>query len=235
MFNIALVNNVESSKLEYITALKEKKCSIHQIDPTEIRERIPKMDAVIVIESAVENIGLTCEFIIKVRDLTEGFVWVLSSESSKVNRIVHLQLGADGTFDNRIDSDEFCLYVMNTLERRLGKKGQKNSYSQIESPKKEQQIQNIRLVPANFSVNIEGKGEVGLTKLEFKALETLIRNKGEAISYEELYKSVWGKEKGDKKYRVANLIFHLRKKLEDDSFKPKYIRTVRSRGYMLSK
>ncbi|OJG92166.1 hypothetical protein RV15_GL003551 [Enterococcus silesiacus] len=193
-------------------------------------ERIPIMDAVIIIEPTLEDIGLTCELIIKIRSLTNHFIWILSSEPTKVNRIVHLQLGADGTFDRRTESDEFCLFIMNTLERRSNKKGQQTAILQTTEGARPA----IQLVPNNFSVNIEGKGEVGLTKLEFKALESLIQRKGEAITYEELYKEVWGEEKGDKKYRVANLVFHLRKKLEDDSFKPKYIRTVRSRGYMLS-
>ncbi|WP_207695856.1 hypothetical protein DOK67_0001427 [Enterococcus sp. DIV0212c] len=234
MYNIALISNLESSKSQYITALKEKKCTVQPVNLQEVDEGIKKMDAVIITESALEEIALTCELIIKVRNLTSSFIWILSDESTKVNRIVHLQLGADGTFDNRTESDEFCLYIMNTLERRVNKKNQKVTHTQLAGPSVGGKVPTIQLVPNNFSVSIEGKGEVGLTKLEFKALEALIRHKGEAITYEELYKNVWGKEKGDKKYRVANLIFHLRKKLEDDSFKPKYIRTVRSRGYMLS-
>lgn len=230
MFNIGLVNALENYQSEYIVALKEKKCLIHQINLNEMAEQIPNMDAVIIVEHTLEDIGLTCELIIKVRSLTNRFIWVLSNEPTKVNRIVHLQLGVDCTFDRRTEPDEFCLFVMNTLERRSNNKNQQVAIIQ---PTKESPPA-IQLVPNNFSVNIEGKGEVGLTKLEFKALESLIQRKGEAITYEELYKKVWGEEKGDKKYRVANLVFHLRKKLEDDSFKPTYIRTVRSRGYMLS-
>ncbi|MEI5993547.1 DNA-binding response regulator [Candidatus Enterococcus mansonii] len=234
MYNIAIVNSIESNETQYIKALEEKKCSIHQIHPTELDDGIKKMDAILIFEASLEEIGLTCELIIKVRSLTNKFVWVLSDESTKINRIVHLQLGADGTFDKRTEADEFCLYIMSTLERRLNKKIQQTAIATNTQLLKTEKVAAIQLVPNNFSVNIEGKGEVGLTKLEFKALESLIRRKGEAVTYEELYKSVWGEEKGEKKYRVANLVFHLRKKLEDDSFKPKYIRTVRSRGYMLS-
>ncbi|MGX7244598.1 DNA-binding response regulator [Enterococcus quebecensis] len=234
MFNIALVSSIKDSQSCYVAALKEEKCSIHSLNSDELDASIEKMDAVIITESGLEEIGLTCELIIKVRNLTNRFIWILSHESTKINRIIHLQLGADGTFDNRTESDEFCLYIMNTLERRSNKKKQEvissnNNHltSGVESPV-------ISLIPNNFSVNIEGRGEVALTRLEFKVLQLLIHHQGEAISYEELYKNVWGEEKGDKKYRVANLIFHLRKKLEDDSLKPKYIRTIRSRGYMLS-
>ena len=36
-----------------------------------------------------------------------------------------------------------------------------------------------------------------------------------------------------KKYRVANVIFHLQK-IEQDVNKPQYIKTIRSKGYMLT-
>ncbi|MEO3972170.1 winged helix-turn-helix domain-containing protein, partial [Enterococcus faecium] len=32
----------------------------------------------------------------------------------------------------------------------------------------------------------------------------------------------------------ANVIFHLRKKIEQDVNKPQYIKTIRSKGYMLT-
>ena len=55
-----------------------------------------------------------------------------------------------------------------------------------------------------------------------------------AIKYEELYKNVWKDTANERKYRVANVIFHLRKKIEQDVNKPQYIKTIRSKGYMLT-
>lgn len=233
MFNIALVNHDKASSSQYIDVLKEKKCTVHLLEIAELDETIKMMDAIIIEESSLEDIGQTCELIIKVRSLTNKFIWVLSEASTKINRIVYLQLGADGTLDASIESDEFGLYVVTTLERRLTKATSLQLKEQPSVPMSSEPT-SIELIPNNFSVSLEEKGEVSLTKLEFQALELLVNRKGDAVSYEEMYQSIWGEEKGDRKYRISNLVFHLRKKLGDDPFKPKYIKTVRSRGYMIS-
>lgn len=233
MFNIAIVNNDNRNESVYITTLKEKGCMLQQMDLKELTEEVSKIDAVLIPEGTAENIGQTCELIIKVRNITNCFIWVLSEETTKMNRIIHLQLGADGTFTNETDLEEFALYIMKTLERRssITKSQGLNGLGKQSTEKKKSF--DIRLIPTNYSVKIDGKDEISLTKLEYRTLELLIDRKGEAVTYEELYENAWGQEEGDKKYRVANLVFHLRKKLDDDSFKSKYIRTVRSRGYML--
>ncbi|MDN3193933.1 winged helix-turn-helix domain-containing protein, partial [Enterococcus faecalis] len=64
--------------------------------------------------------------------------------------------------------------------------------------------------------------------------EKLFKHAGQTITYEELYKNVWKDTANERKYRVANVIFHLRKKIEQDVNKPQYIKTIRSKGYMLT-
>ncbi|MBO0472056.1 winged helix-turn-helix domain-containing protein [Enterococcus sp. DIV0242_7C1] len=231
MFNIAVINHEKIENSRYIGVLKDKQYELHHFEPSELDQTISTMDAIIIKESSLEEIGETCELIIKIRSMTDRFIWVLSEASTKINRIVYLQLGSDGIFDDQIDPDEFGIYVGTTLERRV-KKSEPAKTDVIQTDQEE--LAPIELIPNNFAVNVEAKGEVSLTKLEFQAMEILVRRKGDAVSYEEMYQAIWGDEKGDRKYRISNLVFHLRKKLGDDPFKPKYIRTVRSRGYMLS-
>jgi DNA-binding response OmpR family regulator len=232
MFNIALINHEKIDNSRYIEALKEKQCELHYFELNDLDQQICKMDGIIIKESSIEEIGEICELIIKIRSLTDRFIWVLSNSSTKTNRIVYLQLGSDGTFDKQVDPDEFGIYIGTTLERRSN--NEKPVQKIVPKAEEEKNAEPIELVPNNFSVNVEAKGEVSLTKLEFQAMEILVNRKGDAVSYEEMYQAIWGDEKGDRKYRISNLIFHLRKKLGDDPFKPKYIRTIRSRGYMLS-
>lgn len=233
MYNIAFVNHTdELAESKYIEELKKNRCSVQYIDSADLDERIQKMDAVIIMESSLEEIGQTCESIIKVRSMTNRFVWVMSKQSNKINRIIYLQLGSDGIFDKQTDSDEFGLYVVSTLERRSDANqlpGDQRSIESLDSEREE-----IRLIPSNFSVVINGSNEINLTKLEFRALQYLYEQRGRAIPYEDLYKKVWGTEKGEKRYRVSNLIFHIRKKMESASSDHEFIKTVRSKGYMLS-
>lgn len=118
IFNIAIVNNDGNSNSAYIKALEEKKCVIRQMDFDELTKELSEIHAVLITESGVENIGQTYEWIIKTRSLSNCFIWVLSREATKINRIIHLQLGVDGTLDSEIVLEEFSLYIMKTLERR---------------------------------------------------------------------------------------------------------------------
>nr|WP_236674834.1 winged helix-turn-helix domain-containing protein [Enterococcus sp. BWR-S5] len=91
----------------------------------------------------------------------------------------------------------------------------------------------VELLNDNRSVVIGGDREIGLTKLEYQLLELLFARDGKAVTYEEIHEDVWGKKQTFSRARIANLMFHLRQKMEVDPLYPKYVRTVRSKGYML--
>ena len=71
--------------------------------------------------------------------------------------------------------------------------------------------------------------------MEFKVFELLFDKHDKALTYEEIYQHIWGNESAEKKeYRVSNIIFHLRGKIEEDPTTPKFIKTVRTIGYKLA-
>ncbi|OJG85798.1 hypothetical protein RV15_GL002477 [Enterococcus silesiacus] len=198
------------------------------ISKEKIAEAMETYDGVIIKERDSQNIGVICELIILLKKKCDTFIWVISERTNKMNHIVYLQLGVDGIFDNESDSEEWKLIMLNAFNR----------YSQLcskteEQPNKKTAFFDLQLRPANFSVLLDGE-EINLTKLEFKTIEFLQTQKGVAVSYEEIYKNVWKNEGSDKQYRVSNLIFHLRQKIEKDAAHPKYIKTVRSKGYKLT-
>jgi DNA-binding response OmpR family regulator len=71
-----------------------------------------------------------------------------------------------------------------------------------------------------------------LSPVEYRLLETLIRNRGRLVSREELLARVWGYYVGDTR-TVDVHIFRLRRKIEPDPEHPRLIHTVRGRGYRL--
>jgi DNA-binding response OmpR family regulator len=225
MFNIALISQENVSDSSYIEALneilKKKNIELHYFNLNELDQNICMVDAVIIKEKP-EGIGEICELLIKIRNLSDCFIWILSKTSTKVNRSVYLQLGSDGIFDEQIiDSDEFGIYIEMFLSRRIRK---------VEEEKEEAPIV---LIPSNFSMRVKSIGEISLTKREFQVMEILLANRGVTVSYEEMQRAIWKNDKEDHQYLIANLIFHIRQKLGDDSFKSDYIRTIRSKGYML--
>lgn len=85
------------------------------------------------------------------------------------------------------------------------------------------------------------RGEVSLsealTSSEFKMLKFLINNPDKIIEREEIIKAVWQDEKtteGVTDQALDQLIFRLRKKIEEDPNNPHHIQTVKGRGVRFS-
>ena len=76
-----------------------------------------------------------------------------------------------------------------------------------------------------------GSSEIKLTPIEFSLLEQLVLNAGKVLTSSMLLKKVWGPEYNCEVHYVHIFIARLRKKLEPDPKKPKYILTKPGVGY----
>lgn len=83
------------------------------------------------------------------------------------------------------------------------------------------------------SINISEK----LTSLEFKLLKFMLSNKDRVLEKEEIINAVWGEQKttlGVTDQALDQLIFRLRKKIEENPNSPVFILTVKGRGFKFS-
>jgi two-component system KDP operon response regulator KdpE len=69
--------------------------------------------------------------------------------------------------------------------------------------------------------------------LEFDLLAALVRNEGKVLTHRYLLKEVWGPHAVHESHYVRVFMANLRKKLEDDSRRPKYLLTEQGVGYRL--
>ncbi|MEW6242954.1 MAG: response regulator transcription factor [Bacillota bacterium] len=76
--------------------------------------------------------------------------------------------------------------------------------------------------------------EVHLTPTEYNVLQQLATNAGKVLLHEELLTRVWGIEYRDEYQYLRNYISNLRKKLEPDPAKPRYILSKPGIGYYMS-
>jgi len=79
-------------------------------------------------------------------------------------------------------------------------------------------------------VYVKGK-RVYLPKREFETLVYLVENKGQVVPRERLLEAVWGGEEVSSR-TVDTTIKRLRKVIEEDPNKPRYIKTVWGIGYV---
>jgi two-component system KDP operon response regulator KdpE len=73
--------------------------------------------------------------------------------------------------------------------------------------------------------------EIHLTPLEFKLLTTLVRHAGKVLTHRFLLREVWGPQDAQENHYLRVFVAGLRKKLEDDSTRPRYILTEQGIGY----
>ena len=76
----------------------------------------------------------------------------------------------------------------------------------------------------------DGK-EASLTRLEYSTLIFLASNPGIVLTRSQIFEAVWNMDSDGCHSSVGNVICNLRKKIEPDSKKPTYIKTVLGVGY----
>ena len=79
-----------------------------------------------------------------------------------------------------------------------------------------------------------GNKNVRLTPKEFDLLRYLVSQRGKPVPHRELLQAVWGPDYGDQTDYLRVFITHLRKKIEPNPAKPKYILTEPWLGYRFS-
>jgi two-component system KDP operon response regulator KdpE len=77
----------------------------------------------------------------------------------------------------------------------------------------------------------KGAEEIRLSPKEFDLLSFLMKNEGVPLTHVKLLQSVWGSEYGNELEYLRTYVRMLRKKIEDDPARPKYIQTEPWVGY----
>jgi two-component system KDP operon response regulator KdpE len=78
------------------------------------------------------------------------------------------------------------------------------------------------------------RAEVHLTPLEYKLVTTLVRNAGKVLTHRYLLKEVWGPHQVEETHYLRVFMANLRRKLEPDPARPRYLLTEQGVGYRLA-
>jgi len=96
------------------------------------------------------------------------------------------------------------------------------------------QFDNGQLIIDPSCQEVTARGEnVDLTPTEYKLLLCLAYNAGRVLSADQILDNVWGPGYEDAEANVKLYIWYLRRKIEADPRKPRYILTKRGTGYYL--
>ncbi|MBZ4686426.1 MAG: two-component system, OmpR family, alkaline phosphatase synthesis response regulator PhoP [Clostridia bacterium] len=148
-------------------------------------------------------------------------VLMLTARTDEFDRVLGLELGADDYLTKPFSMRELIARVKAILRRT--EKEQKEEKNQIKAGPIFMDIDSHKVF-----VNEE---EIQLTAKEYELLKLFITNKGRVFTREELLDKLWGYDYYGDTRTIDVHVRHLREKLETDSKKPEYIKTVRGVGY----
>jgi two-component system KDP operon response regulator KdpE len=90
----------------------------------------------------------------------------------------------------------------------------------------------LRVDVAARNVAVAGR-EVHLTPIEFKVLAFLVRHAGKVVTHRQILREVWGPEYGDEAHYLRVYMAQLRRKLEPEPARPRWLQTEMGVGYRL--
>ncbi|WP_257346544.1 response regulator transcription factor [Pseudalkalibacillus decolorationis] len=156
-------------------------------------------------------------------------ILMLTAKDDEFDKVLGLELGADDYLTKPFSPREVVARVKAILRR--------SQHSAVSSGPNDHQpksliIGDLKVYPDNYEAFFQDH-VLELTPKEFELLVYLVTNKGRVLSREQLLSAIWNYDfVGDT--RIVDVhISHLREKIEQNSRKPVYIKTIRGLGYKL--
>ena len=144
----------------------------------------------------------------------------LTAKSQKADKLRGLNLGADDYITKPFDLEEFLARVKAILRRTR--------------PTSD----TLKMGPVTIDFVAQtarrGASELHLTHREFELLKYLRERLGLVVHRDELLRVLWGYPDAPFTRSVDNAIARLRKKIEADPHRPRFIHTVHGDGYTLT-
>ncbi len=149
---------------------------------------------------------------------------ILSARQQEGDKVLALDAGADDYLTKPFGVAELLARIRVALRHAT------RSTSDSESPIFE--VGDLRVDLSLRQVIVEGK-EVHLTPIEYKLLVTLVHHAGKVLTHRHLLREVWGPGYAEESHYLRVYVAQLRRKLEADPARPRYLITEPGVGYRL--
>jgi two-component system alkaline phosphatase synthesis response regulator PhoP len=212
--------NLEQAGFDVITAMDG-----------EAGKRLAEMEApdIIVLDLMLPKLdGMeVCKQLRQERIMTP--ILMLTAKDDELDKILGLELGADDYMVKPFSPREVIARVKAILRRT---QIQSNPVEEIQDESGQIQIGKLTIYPEKYEAYFKGN-LLELTLKEFELLLYLAQNKGRVLTRDQLLSAVWNYDFAGDTRIVDVHISHLREKIEVETKKPAYIKTVRGLGYKL--
>jgi two-component system KDP operon response regulator KdpE len=159
----------------------------------------------------------------RLREWSAVPVIVVSARGKEQEKVQALDAGADDYLTKPFGVGELLARVRVVLRRLV---------TNPETGEAVFERDGLKVDLARREVHVEGS-LVHLTPNEFRLLATLVKHAGRVLTHRQLLKEVWGPGSGEETHYLRVYMNQLRRKIEADSTKPRYLLTEMGVGYRL--
>lgn len=155
-------------------------------------------------------------------------ILMVTAKDDEFDKVLGLELGADDYMTKPFSPREVVARVKAILRRS------KITETPVQTNEETDTliIADLKILPEYYEAYFQGE-ILELTPKEFELLLYLTKNKGRVLTRDQLLSAVWNYDFAGDTRIVDVHISHLREKIEKDSKKPQYIKTIRGLGYKL--
>ena len=164
---------------------------------------------------------------VKIREMSNVPVILLTAKSEDADKVLGLNVGADDYITKPFSPVEVLARVRSQLRRYMSLGGGEKKQTNLTCG-------GIEMDDKAKTVYVDGE-IVSLTPTEYDILKLLLSHPGEVISPKDIYRRVWNDAPYGAESTVAVHIRHLREKIEINPAEPRYLKVVWGQGYKLEK
>ncbi|MCY2964577.1 MAG: response regulator [Planctomycetota bacterium] len=179
-------------------------------------------------EAVILDLGLPdidgLQVIERLREWSAAPIIVLSARGREADKVTALDLGADDYLTKPFSVGELLARIRVALRHTASATAQ--------SPDPVFRVGELVVDLGRRQVTVDGE-EPHLTPTEYRLLVVLIKHAGKVVTHRQLLKEVWGPDSVYEKQYLRVYMGQLRRKIEKDPARPRYLRTEPGVGYRL--
>lgn len=159
----------------------------------------------------------------QIKERTKIPVVMVSSTYTEVEKIVSLEMGADDCLPIDFNPRQLIARMRSSLGRQWSNVTVGDHVGGT----------GIRLNRALRQVQVGRDRVANLSPAEYQLLNFFVENPEAVFSREEIHSELFGQSSSHTFQAIDVTIFRVRKKIEVDYRRPKFLKTIRNRGYVL--
>jgi two-component system, OmpR family, KDP operon response regulator KdpE len=208
------------------TGLESQGFEIHEADSGKVGliEAARRKPDLVILDLGLRDMD-GVDVIKRLREWTAMPVIILSARAMESDKVTALDAGADDYLTKPFGLGELLARIRVALRHASATADQDGGGVFT--------VGSLKVDLAHRRVHVDGS-EVHLTPIEYRLLAVLVKHAGKVLTHQQLLQEVWGPGHRERSHYLRIYMSGLRRKLEADPVRPRFLRTETGVGYRLA-